>query len=251
MRGLELSCSPPTLKGEGVTLRPVTPDDYRILFQWHSELGGLHLWWADRQLLSFAEFVNDFRQRLGTGAHVIMMVELIGEDRQTPVGVIYTYKTDLNDRYTYLYMYLAPEYTAQGIGPEAGALFVDYLFSYFGFRKIYAEIFGHNQSSIKAALRNGFTEEGCLRDHRWFGDRYWDLHILSISRERFEQRHGKNIQRTTYSYAWRSTYLSVVPAAPERRRLRSKLAMPDAAAFTLRDSLDEPRSLKRRMRFDA
>jgi RimJ/RimL family protein N-acetyltransferase len=182
----------PTLKGERVDLRPINPEDYPTLFQWHSQMGNLAMWWADRQLVSYEEFVDDFQRRLGSLIQVILIVEVAGQECHTPVGMAYSYNTNLIDRYTHLCVYLSPEHTAHGIGPEAGVLFVDYLFSYFGFRKVYAEIFGYNQPSIKAALSNGFAEEGRLSDHRWFGNRYWDLHILSISRQKFEHLYAKS-----------------------------------------------------------
>ncbi len=50
-----------------------------------------------------------------------------------------------------------------------------YLFAYCGFRKIYAEVFAYNAPSLKAARRNNFVQEGCLKAHRWFLDQWWDL----------------------------------------------------------------------------
>lgn len=83
----------------------------------------------------------------------------------------------------------------RGVGLQAWLLFIEYLFSYFNFRKIYGEIFGYNQLSLKSALHSGFIEEGCLKNHRWFGNQYWDLHILSLSREQFDITKEKFVSR--------------------------------------------------------
>jgi RimJ/RimL family protein N-acetyltransferase len=179
------SIATPTLESKRVKLRPVNPDDYKTLFEWHSEANNLHLWWANREILTFDQFVEDFQDRLRSSIHIIMIIET-QDNSPTPVGMTYNYNPNFIDRFTYLCIYLAPQYTGKGLGPEAGTLFVNYLFSYFGFRKIYAEVFEYNRPSVKATLANSFTEEGCLHEHRWFGDRYWDLHILAISREKFE-----------------------------------------------------------------
>lgn len=179
----------PTFKSERLSLRPLNPDDYKTLFLWHSDLRNMHLWWADRNILSYEEFVEDLQRRLKTFIQLILMIDVEQGEEGDPVtaGMIYTYNTNLVDRYVYLCVYLVPEYTAKGIGPEAGFLIADYLFKYFGFRKIYSEIFAYNTPSLKAALKNGFKEEGCLKAYRWFGDRHWDLHILSITESDFKK----------------------------------------------------------------
>ncbi|MDW8226479.1 MAG: GNAT family protein [Anaerolineales bacterium] len=180
----ELPFSLPTLRSKRLCLRPVEPDDYRTLFLWHSDPRSLYLWLADRYISSLEEFVEDFRRLLRTHIQIIFIIELVEEGKgQIPVGMVYTYNTSSVDRYTYLCLYLSPEHTAKGIGPEAGYLAAEYLFTYFGFRKIYSEIFAYNHVSLRAAQKNGFREEGCLKAHRWFGDRYWDLYILSITFE--------------------------------------------------------------------
>lgn len=177
----------PSLTSRRLRLRPVNPDDYKMLFQWHSDVHNLHLWWADRTILSFDEFVDDLRRRLRSHIQTMFMVDMLQDGDAIPVGMTYTYNANMVDRFTYLCVYLSPEHTRKGIGPEAGYLVAKYLFSYFGFRKIYAEIFAYNAASLKSSLRNGFREEGCLKSHRWFGDRYWDLHILAITEEDFKK----------------------------------------------------------------
>jgi RimJ/RimL family protein N-acetyltransferase len=187
MKQTELLFRLPSLRSERVNLRPLCPDDYRTLFSWQSDLRNLHLWRTERDILSFEDFADDLRRRLRAFIQVLLMVEVTIDQHAVPVGIVYSYNTDLVDRYTYICVYLTPEFTAQGIGPEAGHLFAEYLFAYFGFRKIYSEIFAYNEPSLKAALRNGFVEEGCLKAHRWFGDRHWDLHILALTAEAFKE----------------------------------------------------------------
>lgn len=183
---VQLSFNLPTLKSKRVHLRPVNPDDYKTLFLWHSDPTNLHMWWADRHIQSFEEFANDFQRKLKSLIQTIFVIEVKEGESGNRAGMVYTYNAAWTDRYTYLCVYLSPEYTARRIGPEAGYLAAEYAFAYFGFRKLYAEIFAYNQPSLKAALTNGFKEEGCLKAHRWFGDRYWDLHILSLTAEDFK-----------------------------------------------------------------
>lgn len=148
----------------------------------------MHLWWTDRDIMPFEEFVEDLQRRLRRFIQSIFLIETL--DAAEPVGLIYTYNANLIDRYAYLCVYLAPEYARRGFGPEASRLFGSYLFQYYGFRKLYAEIIAYNQGSLRLARWNGFVQEGCLKEHHWFGDRYWDVHILSITKEEFLRRGG-------------------------------------------------------------
>ena len=120
------------------------------------------------------------------------MIDLVESDSVSTVGMIYTYNENMVDKYTYLCIYLPPEFTAQNIGPEAGYMFCNYLFKTYGFRKIYAEIVAYNTPSLKASLRNGFVKEGRLVEHRWFQEKFWDLYILALTFERFKKLPAPN-----------------------------------------------------------
>lgn len=183
---LQLPLGIPTLTGKHVILRPITRDDYKDIFRFQTDMRQLYLWWADRDILSFEEFVEDFQRRLRRFIQTIFIIESVNEKKT--VGMIYSYNANLIDRYAYLCVYLSPEYVGKNMGPEASKLFANYLFQYYGFRKLYAEIISYNQGSLRLARWNGFVQEGCLKEYRWFGHRYWDLHILSISVEEFIQR---------------------------------------------------------------
>lgn len=184
----KLSIEIPILTGKHVSLRPITRDDYKHIFNWQSDTRQLHLWWADRDIFTYEEFVEDMDRRLRRFIHTIFMIETGDDQNKKPAGLVYNYNTSRIDRYTYLCAYLSPEYIRKRMGPEACKLFLDYLFQYYGFRKIYAEIFSYNQGSLRLARWNGFAQEGCLKDYRWFGNRYWDLHILAITEDEFRKR---------------------------------------------------------------
>ena len=183
---IQLPFAIPTCAGKYVCLRPITREDYRSIFKFQTDMRQLHLWWADRDILPFEEFVEDLQRRLRRFIQTIFIIESATEKQ--PVGIIYSYNANLIDRHAYLCVYLSPEYVGKNMGPEASKLFGDYLFQYYGFRKLYAEIISYNQGSLRLARWNGFVQEGCLKDYRWFSNRYWDLHILSISAEEFNQR---------------------------------------------------------------
>jgi hypothetical protein len=89
------------------------------LFSWHSDPRNLHVWWADRRLMSFGEFVERFQKRLKGLIGHICITELTQGEEPARAGAIFTYNTDMVDRFNYICSYLAPEHSAQGIESEA------------------------------------------------------------------------------------------------------------------------------------
>ncbi len=87
------------------------------------------------------------------------------------------------DQYTYFIAFLAQGARERGLGAEAVLVFLDYLFAYFPFRKVYAEVYDFNRGSLGPLRSGGFHEEGRLTRHTWFGDRHWDLHVLGLFRD--------------------------------------------------------------------
>ena len=177
----------PSLQKNAIRLRPLNPNDFRMLFEWHSRADELAMWWTDRRRMAFPDFVEDLEHRLRGSIFIFLMIDKLHEGEVETVGFTYAYQVNLIDRYAYVCTYLRREFTGQGIGPIADLLFAEYLFATYGFRKLYAEIYGYNEVSLKTAQRHGFVEEGRLKAHRWFRDRFWDVHILSITRERFDE----------------------------------------------------------------
>jgi RimJ/RimL family protein N-acetyltransferase len=173
------------LKTKRVFLRPVQPDDYGIIYEMHTKLDNLHLWWNDRHILDFDSFVDDFRGRLRSYAGTFFLTDKIEDGNKITIGLVYAYKINHIDKHSCICIYLLPEHTAKGFGAEAGVLFCNYLFQTYGFRKIYAEILGYNLQSLKIAQQSGFNEEAILKDYYWYNDRYWDFHIYSITHQEF------------------------------------------------------------------
>jgi len=64
------------------------------------------------------------------------------------------------------------------------ALFLQYVFTCWNFRKLYAEFPEFNLPLFESALRRGYCQlEGRLREHVYFGRRYWDLLTVAVYRD--------------------------------------------------------------------
>jgi RimJ/RimL family protein N-acetyltransferase len=78
---------------------------------------------------------------------------------------------------------LAPPFQRKPWVLEGQALFVEYVFASFPLRKLYGEVAAFNFAQFASGAGRLFTVEGRLQDHEWHFGRYWDVIILSLTRE--------------------------------------------------------------------
>lgn len=182
----EAEPEPPPLEGRFVRLRPIRQADVETLYELRTAPEILHLWLGDGGTPSLDLFRQELDMMSRSPHHVQFAIVLRRTDEV--VGTIYTQRLNLNDGHTYLTVAILPKLVRRlGCGAEAAALFLNYLFAYFRIRKVYSEVLGYNRHSLRANLSAGFREEGRLKEFKYFRGRCWDLHILAMDRENFEQ----------------------------------------------------------------
>ena len=175
----------PLLSGRSLRLRPlVEPEDGGLIFNWRNDLDTLYLWSVSRKLVSQRQFEDEFLNKMHQHFHCYCMVDRQrGEEDSSTIGMCYSYDASDVDGYAFICTYIVPDLTGNGLGVQATALFVDYLFTYFSLRKLYVDIFEYNELSLRTCQRAGFTIEGDFRQHHYFNGRYWDQYRLALYRE--------------------------------------------------------------------
>jgi RimJ/RimL family protein N-acetyltransferase len=71
----------------------------------------------------------------------------------------------------------------RGAGVEAIRLTCRYAFERLNLHKVYAYVLGINPRARRAFEKAGFQPEGLLRQDRWVGDHYADVHLVASFRE--------------------------------------------------------------------
>ena len=111
-----------------------------------------------------------------------VLVQLVVEHREAPVGVVVLYGPSFPNSFVHMGAIIHPE-AALGVGAEAGFRFLLFGFRTWAFRKIYLELPEFNLPQFKSIVGRYFVEEGRLKAHQWYGDRYWDKVILAAHRD--------------------------------------------------------------------
>lgn len=197
------SPSPPPLsergsvisRGTRVYLRTLTPADLEHLSVWvddpflermvGSELlqAYKHVW--DKSPAFFEAVLTDPTQ-------VVLIIEA-RRGWTKPVGVVRLFNIHLLEGYAFLETIITDARAMkQGFGVEAGKLISYYGVDVLGLRRIEAKVYEYNTLSMNSLRRNGFHQEGVLRQAGFDGERYWDLVIFGILKEEIEAKRTKD-----------------------------------------------------------
>jgi hypothetical protein len=171
-----------SLDGRAVVLRPVTQADYEGLRA--AELSeALAFRWRLR-----GHHPSPEQYHISVWSGVLAQFLVVRRNDQVPVGVVTAYQADMVNGHVYLGVArFRPNDNSLSVVSGA-VLFVEYLFKGWPFRKLYMEVPDYNLSQIDGMLGKLIEHEGTLRNHLFLDNIFWDVHILSISREAWTRR---------------------------------------------------------------
>jgi RimJ/RimL family protein N-acetyltransferase len=183
----------------GLCLRKFDPRiDVEPLFAAYSNPTEQALFSPRIAISSLADFDAWLGDRMTNFYHDFSVIEQVAETQdgdadagRTFAGCVYSYNYSDVDQRCNVFLYLAPRWRSTGAGGRIAATFIDELFTYYPLRKVYLYVYDYNRESLTSDLQAGFVEEGLLRDWRYFDGRWWDCHVLAMTREAF----GRHLAR--------------------------------------------------------
>lgn len=166
----------PALHGKRVVLRPVEPPDYDFILHLSTSPRITYRWRTRGTTPSPA----DFQVMLWRGVLCQFLIER--PDGGGPLGLISAYNADFRNQTVYLAIIMQDHPGGSLWTFDAIALFLNYLFSNWNLRKIYAETSELSSWTFASGSGRYFEIEGILRDHEYYGGRYWDAYVLAFWR---------------------------------------------------------------------
>lgn len=116
---------------------------------------------------------------------------LVEDKKCGRIGFVHNYDFSLLNGHCKLVVYISPTFREFGVGGIAAIMFMKKLFKDYPLRKLYTTVYDYNNESLQSNLRAGFQEEGVLKHYRYYSGHYYDIHYLSMTREKFESTIGK------------------------------------------------------------
>jgi hypothetical protein len=174
----------PVLNGRQIYLRPVTLDDYNAIRM--LDLGeALGVRWRFRGATPTPE---QWAQAGGTQlAHFL----IVRRSDNGPIGAATAYQQNFQDQYAYLAATAFNPTQRNPLVILGIALFIDYTFRCWNFRKLYMEMPAFNLGQFGRGVGRMLVEEGRLREHMYYDGRYWDKVTLALYRETWEARSAR------------------------------------------------------------
>ncbi len=104
-----------------------------------------------------------------------------------PIGVVTAYDEDLqNGHAKFAFQRTDSTPATGGEMIEAIATFISYLFDHFPYRKLYADLPEYNLYLVEGLVESILEVEGRLKDFYYYNDTYWDLVIVALTRQRWD-----------------------------------------------------------------
>ncbi|MCK9893747.1 phosphopantetheine-binding protein [Frankia sp. AgB32] len=170
------SAEPPTWNGKLFRLTPVLPTSTAFLYEL-AIAPDVGFRWRYR---GSVPNVHQFEQELWASTLSQFVVESV--ESGEPVGNVICYNPDFTLGHAYVGAAMINRYRGSGIALEPVQLFIRYLFDVWPFRKLYFEIPEFNFKQFASAQSEHFQIEARLKDHDYYGGRYWDRLILAVRR---------------------------------------------------------------------
>lgn len=183
-----------------LALRQPTWEELPLFEQWAHEplldqMVGSELLYRCRHLGPYhPDFVASI---LNDATALTLLVQPLG-DGLPPVGFVRLYKIRLLEQLAFLETAVAdPRALRKGWGIEASRLLIACGMDLLGLRRVEAKVYAYNLLSINSLKRNGFQQEGVLRQAKTYDGQRWDILVFSLLREEMEAQR----RREQFPYA--------------------------------------------------
>jgi len=173
------------LEGKLVKLRPLEPEDLERAYGWMNNPEATYFL-GMRYPISRAEEERWLRE--ASANNFASGVRLAIETKEgVTIGSIDLRSTSPEDRRASLGVVIGePEHWSKGYGADAIMTLLRFGFHQMNLNRVSLEVFENNERALACYRKCGFQQEGRLRQDRFRHGRYWDMIVMGILREEFE-----------------------------------------------------------------
>ena len=101
------------------------------------------------------------------------------------LGLVFLFNVDMRNGHAHLAVSSFDATRPSPLVMMGCGLFIDYTFSCWPLHKLYLDVADYNLEQFSSGLGKLFEAEGRLKNHHYLDGRYWDHHILAISKDRW------------------------------------------------------------------
>lgn len=164
-----------------IKLRAIEEKDLPLISAWRSD-PEVYEYFYEYLPISVAQQILWHQQQLKKADEINFVVSL---HDGTAIGTVSILHLDTRNRKAeWGRLIIGPkEYRAGGYGREVEKLILEYTFNHLNLNKLYCEVLEKNTKVINLHKKNGFKEEGRLREHIYKNGEYVDVVVLALLSE--------------------------------------------------------------------
>jgi RimJ/RimL family protein N-acetyltransferase len=171
------------LRGRLVDLRAIEPADYPLLARWYNRPDVMTYWGLPGNTVSVAEVARKEEAETFRGNSRKYLVQT--KDAQ-PIGFVDYYDLDWQARRGWVSILIGEEsYWGGGYGTDAMRTLLRYLFSQLGLHRVSLNVHESNVRAQRSYRKNGFVQEGLMRDWTYFDGRWENGILMSVLADGF------------------------------------------------------------------
>ncbi len=176
------------MEGKNVSLRDLSLQDVSLIRTWVNdpEISHFLMEGFPKTKIEIERFVEV--QNGGLDPFNRALAITLGED-PTCIGTLGCYNIDWHSRNAELGVIIGrKEHLGKGYGTEAVELLLSFAFHKLGLHRIFLRAFDFNERAIQCFRKNGFVEEGRLREAYFRDGTYHNVLVMSILEEEYLAR---------------------------------------------------------------
>lgn len=164
-------------------LRPPAWDELAIFERWANDplleqMVGSQLLYRCRHL---GPYHPDFTAQVLHDPTALTLLVLPLDEAAEPVGFVRLYDVHLAEALGFLETAVVQARSLRaGWGIAASRLLLAYAMDAMGIRRVEAKVYAYNVLSVNSLKRNGFRQEGILREARIYDGQRWDILVFAI-----------------------------------------------------------------------
>ncbi|MBU0560793.1 MAG: GNAT family N-acetyltransferase [Bacteroidetes bacterium] len=171
------------LEGERVYLRPVTEEDFELVYEGKNSaiiVESLFLF----SPLTTSQIKSEL-QKMTVDEHTKIFT-ICSSDNDEAIGQTALVRIDYISRAAVFYIAIYnPEFWSKGIGGESTELMLKYAFDVLNLNRVQLHVSTKNEKGVKTYKRAGFKIEGTLRSAMYRDNDYIDFYVMGILREEY------------------------------------------------------------------
>ncbi|HBW13303.1 MAG TPA: UDP-4-amino-4,6-dideoxy-N-acetyl-beta-L-altrosamine N-acetyltransferase [Proteiniclasticum sp.] len=176
------------MREKNIRLRPISLNDTNNIVKWrNTDSVKQNLFTRDD--ITHEDHIKWFNNYVMKGLCSQFIIEII--EPSMDIGTVFIKNIDKkNDKGEFGIFIGEEEARGKGFGKTATKLILDHAFTELNLNRVYLSVFVDNLSGIKSYANAGFEQEGVLRQDYKYGNKYYDVLLMSILRHKWMEMKG-------------------------------------------------------------